>query len=85
MAICAEQTPPAFPAGNGHLSACWLLKGGNESSAALGQGITPDAATIAAATATPRLPAVPGLRSAESGAGEDMRGTGGEEVSTDKA
>jgi peptide/nickel transport system ATP-binding protein len=33
MAICAEQTPPAFPAGNGHLSACWLLKEGDESSA----------------------------------------------------
>jgi peptide/nickel transport system ATP-binding protein len=25
MAICAEQVPPAFAAGDGHLSACWLL------------------------------------------------------------
>ena len=25
MAICAERAPPAFPAGNGHVSACWLL------------------------------------------------------------
>jgi peptide/nickel transport system ATP-binding protein len=25
MAICAERTPPAFPAGDGHAGACWLL------------------------------------------------------------
>jgi peptide/nickel transport system ATP-binding protein len=25
MAICAEQIPPAFAAGDGHVSACWLL------------------------------------------------------------
>ena len=25
MAICAEQVPPSFPAGSGHVSACWLL------------------------------------------------------------
>jgi peptide/nickel transport system ATP-binding protein len=25
MAICAERVPPAFPAGTGHLSACWLV------------------------------------------------------------
>jgi peptide/nickel transport system ATP-binding protein len=25
MAICAERVPPAFPAGDGHVSACWLL------------------------------------------------------------
>jgi len=25
MAICAERVPPAFPAGTGHVSACWLL------------------------------------------------------------
>jgi peptide/nickel transport system ATP-binding protein len=40
MAICAEQTPPAFPAADGHLSACWLLSGGHESAAALDQGTT---------------------------------------------
>jgi peptide/nickel transport system ATP-binding protein len=27
MAICAEQAPPAFTAGPGHASACWLLEG----------------------------------------------------------
>jgi peptide/nickel transport system ATP-binding protein len=82
MAICAEQTPPAFVASDGHLSACWLLNGGHESSAALGQGVTPDAATIATAGTTPHLPAAP----AGSGASEDRPGTGGEEViRTDKA
>ncbi|HUD36082.1 MAG TPA: ABC transporter ATP-binding protein [Streptosporangiaceae bacterium] len=25
MAICAERVPPAFPAGDGHVGACWLL------------------------------------------------------------
>jgi peptide/nickel transport system ATP-binding protein len=25
MPICSEQAPPAFPAGSGHVSACWLL------------------------------------------------------------
>jgi peptide/nickel transport system ATP-binding protein len=25
MAICAERVPPAFPAGEGHAGACWLL------------------------------------------------------------
>jgi peptide/nickel transport system ATP-binding protein len=29
MAICAEQVPPAFPAGDGHVSACWLLRDGS--------------------------------------------------------
>jgi peptide/nickel transport system ATP-binding protein len=28
MAICAERTPPAFEAGAGHASACWLLDTG---------------------------------------------------------
>jgi peptide/nickel transport system ATP-binding protein len=86
MAICAEQTPPAFPAGNGHLSACWLLGEGHESSAELGQGITPGAATIAAAEATPQLARVADRRSAGSGAGEDAPGAGGgEATSADKA
>jgi peptide/nickel transport system ATP-binding protein len=30
MAICAEQAPPAFPAGPGHISSCWLLDGGTQ-------------------------------------------------------
>jgi peptide/nickel transport system ATP-binding protein len=28
MEICAERVPPAFPAGPGHVSACWLLDAG---------------------------------------------------------
>jgi peptide/nickel transport system ATP-binding protein len=28
MPICAERVPPAFPAGDGHVSACWLLDTG---------------------------------------------------------
>jgi peptide/nickel transport system ATP-binding protein len=34
MAICAEQVPPAFPAGPGHASACWLLETGTKPPAA---------------------------------------------------
>jgi peptide/nickel transport system ATP-binding protein len=71
MAICADQKPPAFLAGDGHLSACWLLEEGHKSSAAPGQGIAPGAATIASAEATPH----PGRRSAGSRAGEEMPGT----------
>jgi peptide/nickel transport system ATP-binding protein len=43
MAICAERTPPALSAGNGHVSACWLLDNGPRSSAALRRGTTPHA------------------------------------------
>ena len=46
MAICAEQKPLAFTAGDGHLSACWLLNGDHEP-AALSQSTTPDPATTA--------------------------------------
>ena len=42
MAICAERTPPALPAGDGHVSACWLLDPGHQSPAALHRG-TPTA------------------------------------------
>jgi peptide/nickel transport system ATP-binding protein len=34
MEICAQKVPPAFPAGNGHVSACWLLEDGRQSSPA---------------------------------------------------
>jgi peptide/nickel transport system ATP-binding protein len=34
MEICAQQAPPAFPAGNGHVSACWLLEDGRRSPSA---------------------------------------------------
>jgi peptide/nickel transport system ATP-binding protein len=37
MAICAESVPPAFPAGAGHLSACWLLEAGHPSPVTLGR------------------------------------------------
>ncbi len=36
MAICAERVPPAFPAGAGHVSSCWLLGAGHEPPAAPG-------------------------------------------------
>ncbi len=38
MPICAEQVPPAFPAGDGHVSACWLLQDGRKSPAVLRRG-----------------------------------------------
>jgi peptide/nickel transport system ATP-binding protein len=38
MAICAEQVPPALPAGDGHLSACWLLQDGRTSPGVLRRG-----------------------------------------------
>jgi peptide/nickel transport system ATP-binding protein len=34
MPVCAEKVPPAFPAGAGHTSACWLLDTGAEQPAA---------------------------------------------------
>jgi peptide/nickel transport system ATP-binding protein len=72
MAICAEQVPPAFPAGNGHVSACWLLESGRSSAA--GQDREPG------------IPAVHGRPPAVPGAGEDRSDPGGGEVvSADKA
>jgi peptide/nickel transport system ATP-binding protein len=50
MAICAEQVPPDFPAGDEHVSACWLLRDGHQPPAAPGlhlarpHGDTPDPA-----------------------------------------
>jgi peptide/nickel transport system ATP-binding protein len=66
MAICAEQVPPAFPAGSGHVSACWLLDAGPQSPAA------------ATREATPEPLAVPSLRSARPGNGEDTADLGEE-------
>jgi peptide/nickel transport system ATP-binding protein len=37
MAICAERVPPAFPAGDGHAGACWLLEPGQQSPAVPGR------------------------------------------------
>ena len=33
MAICAARVPPAFPAGAGHIGACWLLDAGHQAPA----------------------------------------------------
>jgi hypothetical protein len=85
MAICAEQKPPAFPAGDGHLGACWLLRDGDESPAALAQGRKRVRATTPAGEATPQVPAVPDRLSAGPGTGEDTAETGrGEVMSTDE-
>jgi peptide/nickel transport system ATP-binding protein len=80
MAICAEQKPPAFTAGDGHLSACWLLSGDHETAAALSQSTTPAPATTAGGEASSRFPAKPGRRSAGPGAGQDTPDNGREEV-----
>jgi peptide/nickel transport system ATP-binding protein len=66
MPICAERVPPAFPAGNGHASACWLLGAGHLSPAA------------ASREATPEPPAVPGRQSVRPSAREDTPGLGEE-------
>jgi peptide/nickel transport system ATP-binding protein len=85
MAICAEQAPPAFPAGNGHLSACWLLDRGHGSSAELARDRAPGLATAAAGEETSHLPAAPGRQSAGPRAGADTLAPGGGEVmSTDE-
>jgi peptide/nickel transport system ATP-binding protein len=66
MAICAEREPPAFTAGTGHVSACWLLDTGADSHVAPGR------------EAAPGLPEAPGRRSAGSGAEEDTPDRGEE-------
>ncbi len=66
MPICAERVPPAFPAGNGHASACWLLDAGHQS----------PAAAIREATLEP--PPAPGPRSVRPSTGEDTPGLGEE-------
>jgi peptide/nickel transport system ATP-binding protein len=59
MPICAERVPPAFPAGDGHVSACWLLDAGHQSPA------------VPLREATPEPPAVPGRQSVRPSTGED--------------
>jgi peptide/nickel transport system ATP-binding protein len=51
MAICAEQVPPAFAAGNGHVSACWLLDPGRSGNRA--------GSVISSAAPDPGPPAAP--------------------------
>ena len=85
MAICAEQTPPAFAAADGHLSACWLLDERRDSAAPSAGGAKPDPASIATGEAASHLPAMPGRRSAGPGAGQDTPDTGqGEVMNTDE-
>jgi peptide/nickel transport system ATP-binding protein len=66
MPICAERMPPAFPAGDGHVSACWLLDAGHQSPA------------VPIREATPEPPAVPGRRSVRPSTGEDIPDLGEE-------
>jgi peptide/nickel transport system ATP-binding protein len=66
MPICAERVPPAFPAGNGHVSACWLLDAGHGSPA------------VATREGTPGPLAAPSLRSVRLSTGEDAPGPGEE-------
>jgi peptide/nickel transport system ATP-binding protein len=66
MPICAERVPPAFPAGDGHVSACWLLDAGHRSPA------------VVTREATPEPPAAPGRRSVRPSTGEDAPGLGEE-------
>jgi peptide/nickel transport system ATP-binding protein len=66
MPICAERVPPAFPAGNGHVSACWLLDAGHESAA------------VRIRERTPEPPALPSRRSVRPSTGEDAPGLGEE-------
>ncbi len=66
MAICAERTPPAFTAGAGHVSACWLLDTGAENHGAPSR----EAAT--------ETPAAQGRRSARPGANGDTPDLGKE-------
>ena len=76
MPICAEQTPPSFPTGDGHISACWLLDPGHGSSAGLTQVRTTGPAAMAAGEAASHLPAAPGRQSAGSRAGADTPSEG---------
>jgi peptide/nickel transport system ATP-binding protein len=41
MPICAEQVPPAFPAGDSHSGACWLLDPGADHAAPAGAAPAP--------------------------------------------
>jgi peptide/nickel transport system ATP-binding protein len=66
MPICAERMPPAFPAGDGHVSACWLLDAGHRSPA------------VPIREATPEPPAVPGRPSVRPSTGEDSPDLGEE-------
>jgi hypothetical protein len=51
MAICSEQQPPAFSAGDGHTGACWLLDpSGQHGGEHAGRSVKPADVTAPAAT-----------------------------------
>jgi peptide/nickel transport system ATP-binding protein len=66
MPICAERVPPAFPAGTGHASACWLLDTGHQSLA------------VTTHEVTTKPPAVPSRQSVRPSTGEDAPDLGEE-------
>jgi peptide/nickel transport system ATP-binding protein len=68
MPICAERVPPAFPAGNGHVSACWLLDAGHQSPA------------VTTRDGIPEPPAVPSPQSVRPSTGEDAPDLGEERL-----
>jgi peptide/nickel transport system ATP-binding protein len=47
MPICADQVPPAFPAGSGHAGACWLLDPGAERGPSAADALRPPDQTSA--------------------------------------
>jgi peptide/nickel transport system ATP-binding protein len=49
MPVCAQRVPPAFPAGSGHTSACWLLDTGAERATPATAAPRPPDQTIATA------------------------------------
>jgi peptide/nickel transport system ATP-binding protein len=86
MAICAERTPPAFPAGNGHVSACWLLDAGHQSQAVFQLGTTSEPPEALRRGTTPHARGVRGRQPAAPDTGEGTPDLGGGEVmSTDRA
>jgi peptide/nickel transport system ATP-binding protein len=60
MAVCAEQAPPAFPAGNGHIGACWLLEPGGAHVAAPGPLLAESGAVSTGIAAADTVKPTPG-------------------------
>lgn len=60
MAVCAEQAPPAFPAGNGHIGACWLLEPGGAHVAAPGPLLAESGAASTGTAAADMVKPTPG-------------------------
>jgi peptide/nickel transport system ATP-binding protein len=68
MPICAERVPPAFPAGTGHVSGCWLLDAGHEAPA------------VTTRAGTPEPPVAPSLQSVRPSTREDAPDLGEERL-----